>query len=177
MMNTAIEKPPHILRRLAAPDAARYRELRLEGLRCRPEAFSSSWEDESSRSLDWFAGRLEGNAVFGANSSVDPALAGVVGLHVPEAIKLRHKGVLWGMFVQPEHQGTGLGMALVARVIEYATQVVEEVRLTVVASNTAAIRLYTRAGFEQYGLERRALKVGEHYHDELLMTLQLSCPS
>ena len=60
-----------------------------------------------------------------------------------------------------------------ARVIEHAARVVEEVRLTVVASNLSAIRLYTRAGFEQYGLERRALKVGEHYHDELLMTLQL----
>jgi len=177
MMNAATGRPPLILRRLAAPDAACYRELRLEGLRRHPEAFSSSWEDESSRSLDWFAGRLEGNAVFGANSAVDPTLAGVVGLHVPEAVKLRHKGALWGMFVQPEYQGTGLGMALVAHVIEYAAQVVEEVRLTVVASNTAAIRLYTRAGFEQYGLERRALKVGEHYHDELLMTLQLGCPS
>ena len=107
MMNAATERPPLILRRLAAPDAASYRELRLEGLRRHPEAFSSSWEDESSRSLDWFAGRLEDNAIFGASSAVDPTLAGVVGLHVLEAVKLRHKGVLWGMFVQPEHQGTG----------------------------------------------------------------------
>jgi GNAT superfamily N-acetyltransferase len=129
-MNAATRRPSLILRRLAAPDPAYYRELRLEGLRSHPEAFSSSWEDESSRPLDWFAEWLEGNAVFGDNSSADPAIAGVVGLHVPEAFKLRHKGVLWGMFVQPERQGTGLGTALLARVIEHAAQVVEEVRLT-----------------------------------------------
>ncbi len=81
------------------------------------------------------------------------------------------------MFVRPEAQGTGLGTALVAQVIEHAAQVVEEVRLTVVASNTAAVRLYARAGFEQYGLERRALKVGDRYYDELLMALALTRPA
>lgn len=50
-------------------------------------------------------------------------------------------------------------------------QTVEEVRLTVVATNTAAVRQYTRAGFNQYGLERRALKIGDDYHDEVLMAL------
>lgn len=59
---------------------------------------------------------------------------------------------------------------------EHAAQVVEEINLAVVASNIAAIRLFTRAGFKQYGLERRALKVGADYHDELLMELALKGP-
>jgi RimJ/RimL family protein N-acetyltransferase len=45
--------------------------------------------------------------------------------------------------------------------------------LTVVASNVAARRLYSAAGFEEYGLERRALKVGDEYYDEVLMVLPL----
>ena len=81
--------------------------------------------------------------------------------------------MLWGMFVQPQAKVTGLGPALVARVLEHARATVEEVRLTVVSTNTAAIRLYERAGFEQYGLERRALKIGGDYHDEVLMALSL----
>jgi hypothetical protein len=101
----------HTRRCLAASDASSYRELRLKGLRTHPEAFSSSWEDESSRPLDWFAERLEGSVLFGAHFSVVPALIGVVGLHVPKAVKLKHKGVLGGMFVQPEFQGTELGTA------------------------------------------------------------------
>jgi hypothetical protein len=39
------------------------------------------------------------------------------------------------------------------------------------SSNMATVRLYTRAGFNQYGIEGRALKVGDHYNDELLMAL------
>lgn len=53
---------------------------------------------------------------------------------------------------------------------------VEEVRLAVVASNTAAVRLYARLGFRRYGLEPRALRVGDRYHDELLMALRLRGP-
>ncbi len=165
--------PPFTLRRLGLPDAAGYRELRLEGLRSHPEAFGASWEDEAAKPLAWFAERLERNAVFGAPLDAEH-LVGIAGLLVPDAAKLRHKGVLWGMFVQPEARGTGLAAALVVRVLEQARGIVEEVRLTAVASNTAAVRLYTRAGFRQYGLERRALKIGNEYHDELLMALRLS---
>jgi len=77
------------------------------------------------------------------------------------------------MYVRPEARRTGLGAALVKRVVEYARTLVEELCLTVVASNTAACRLYSAAGFKEYGLERRALKVGSEYYDELLMALPL----
>jgi RimJ/RimL family protein N-acetyltransferase len=89
------------------------------------------------------------------------------------AAKLRHKGILWGMYVRPDGRGTGLAAALVQRVIQHARALVEEICLTVVSSNAAAYRLYSAAGFEQYGLERRALKVGNEYHDEVLMALPL----
>ena len=55
------------------------------------------------------------------------------------------------------------------RAIEHAEGVVEEVLLTVGASNIVAVRLYKDLGFEEYGCERRALKIGNDYHDELLM--------
>ena len=175
-MNAKTSLPPFTLRRLTVPDAPHYRELRLEGLRLYPEAFGASWEDEFARPLAWFEERIEHNALFGGGPPASPVLAGVAGLLVPKAAKLRHKGVLWGMFVRPEAQGAGLGTALVARVIEHAAQVVEEIQLKVVASNTAALRLYARAGFEQYGVDRRALKVGDHYYDEVLMALKLHQP-
>jgi ribosomal protein S18 acetylase RimI-like enzyme len=165
-------RPTFTLRRLDAPDAASYRELRLEGLSSHAEAFGASWEDEASKPLVWFAQRLERNAVFGGWLET-PTLAGAAGLLVPKETKLRHKGVLWGMFVRPEARGTGLAAALAGRVIEQASSSVEELRLTVVASNTPAVRLYTRLGFRQYGLEERALKVGGRYHVELLMALPL----
>jgi ribosomal protein S18 acetylase RimI-like enzyme len=89
-------------------------------------------------------------------------------------MKLRHKGVLWGMYVRPEARGTGLAAALVQQVVAHAQTLVEQVCLTVVASNVAARRLYSAAGFEEYGLERRGLKVGSEYYDEVLMVLPLN---
>jgi ribosomal protein S18 acetylase RimI-like enzyme len=173
-MNSETRTPlPFTLYRLTASDASDYRALRLEGLRSHPEAFGASWEDEVSKPLGWFAERIERNAVFGA-SREGTALLGTAGLLVPDGAKSRHKGVLWGMFVRPEARGTGVAAALVARVIEQATDLVEAVRLTVVSSNMTAIRLYTRAGFNQYGLERRALKVEDQYYDELFMELPLN---
>ena len=164
-------------RRLGAGDAAGYRELRLEGLAGHPEAFGASWEDEAARPLAWFAERLERNAVFGGwvrGGGVE--LAGVAGLLVPDAPKLSHKGVLWGMYVRPSARRTGLAATLLARVLEHARGVVEEVRLTVVSSNAAAVRLYEAAGFETYGVERRALKVAGRYHDEALMARRFDAP-
>jgi len=160
------------VRRLGANDIARYREIRLEGLQKHPEAFSLSWEDEAASAASWWAERLATNVVLGGEIDGSPLL-GVVAFRVHSAAKLRHKGILWGMYVRPHARGMGLAASLVQRVIEWARPPVEEICLTVVASNTAACRLYRRAGFEPYGLERRALKIGDAYYDEALMALPL----
>lgn len=158
--------------RLEPNDFAIYREVRLEGLKNHPEAFSASWEAEFARPASWWAERLETNIVLGGWIDGSP-LAGVVGFRVHGSTKVRHKGMLWGMYVRPNARGTGLAASLVQRVIEQARPVLDDILLTVVASNVAACRLYRAAGFEQYGLERRALKIGETYYDEALMALPL----
>ena len=163
------------VRRLGAHDATIYRDLRLEGLKNHPEAFGSSWEDESDKSDAWWVERLETSTVFGGWIDDSPLL-GVAGFHAHAATKLRHKAVLWGMYVRIEGRGTGLAASLVQRVIEHARPLVEEICLTVVASNIAGKRLYSAAGFEPYGIERRALKVGDEYFDEVLMALPLRHP-
>lgn len=160
------------VRRLLHGDAADYRDLRLDGLRRHPEAFGASWDDEAGQPLDWFAARLLGNCVFGAWLP-GGVLAGVAGLSVPAAAKLRHKGALWGMYVVPEARGTGMAAALLRHVIGQAGGMVEEVLLTCTASNVAAENLYGRFGFERYGGEPRAVKVGDCYHDVVLMRLRL----
>jgi ribosomal protein S18 acetylase RimI-like enzyme len=160
------------VRRLDPHDFASYREVRLEGLKNHPEAFSASWETESANPASWWAERLETNIVFGGWIDGSP-LAGVVGFRMHGSTKVRHKGMLWGMYVRPDARGTGLAASLVQRVIEQARPFLEDILLTVVASNAAACRLYRAAGFEQYGLERRALKIGDTYYDEALMALSL----
>jgi RimJ/RimL family protein N-acetyltransferase len=160
------------VRRLEAGDASIYRELRLEGLSNQPEAFGASWEDEAVKPAAWWTERLAVNAIFGGWIDRSP-LVGVAGFEVKGSTKHRHKGILWGTYVRPDARGTGLAPSLVQRVIEHARPLVEEICLTVVSSNAAAHRLYSAAGFEQYGLERRALKIGTEYYDEVLMALAL----
>ena len=46
---------------------------------------------------------------------------------------------------------------------------VEMVQLTVVSENEGARRLYGALGFVEYGYEKRALKQGGRYYDEVLM--------
>jgi ribosomal protein S18 acetylase RimI-like enzyme len=160
------------VRRLEPNDVASYRDIRLEGLKNHPEAFSASWETESARPTSWWVERLEANIVLGGWIDGSP-LAGVVGFRMHGGAKVRHKGVLWGMYVRPNARGTGLAASLVQRVIEQGRPFLEGILLTVVATNLAACRLYRAAGFKQYGLERRALKIGDAYYDEALMALSL----
>ncbi len=100
------------------------------------------------------------------------ALLGAGGLTRYEGVKLRHRALLWGMYVHERVRGHGLADAIVeALVAEARSKEIEQVLLTVVAGNQRAIRLYERWGFRQYGLEPRAVKVGSEYLDEVLMVL------
>lgn len=172
MARPGISNRPFTLRRLRAADADAYRALRLEGLKENPEAFGASFDEQAAEPLSWFEATLENNVVFGGFSA-GGELAGVAGFHVPLRAKSRHKGVLWGMYVTPDARGTGLARQLTERVIEHAETVVEELLLRVVLSNPAAVTLYKSLGFAEYGVERRAMKIGADYYDEVLMALPL----
>jgi GNAT superfamily N-acetyltransferase len=137
------------VRRLEASNVADYRELRLESLKVHPEAFGSSLEYEGEKPISWWAERLETSTVFGGWVNNSP-LVGITGFAVEDGVKLRHKGVLWGMYVRPK--APGLAAALVQQVVAHARTLVEQVSLTVVVSNGAARRLYSAVGFEEYGL-------------------------
>ena len=162
----AIETPPPI--RLIIPaDAALYREVRLEALKQHPEAFGSSFEYESDKSLAWFEDRIAQSEIFGA--FVDGELQGTAGYRVQDGPKRRHKGLLWGMYVRPAARNLGLGRRLVEAVPKHASGHVELLHLTVVSENLSAQRLYTSLGFAEYGREARALKQNGRYYDEILM--------
>lgn len=155
------------IRRLEPPDAALYRDIRLEALQRNPEAFGSTFAFEAAQPMSWFEGALGRAAIFGG--FVDGALAGVAGFAAQEGSKQAHKARLWGMYVRAAARNTGLGQRLVAAVLDHARGRAELVQLTVVSENEAARRLYRAMGFIEYGHEKRALKQGGRYYDEVLM--------
>ena len=87
---------------------------------------------------------------------------------------MAHKGVLVGMYVRPQARRLGVGRRLVEAIIDTVRRHVELVQLTVVTGNEAALRLYGGLGFVQYGLEKKALKQGGRYYDEILMAKDLT---
>lgn len=163
---------PVLVRRLVSQDAPEYRALRLAALRESPASFGSSYEEECDRPLVEFAalvGDVGERAFFGAYS--DARLIGSVGFGRETSLKEKHKGFIRGMYVVPTVRGQGIGRALLARALDFAATIqnLQQVTLAVNANNLPAIQLYKAAGFQQYGLEPRALFVGGTFHDEIHM--------
>jgi RimJ/RimL family protein N-acetyltransferase len=106
------------------------------------------------------------------------ALVGVVGYEREPRAKGRHKATVLGMFVPAEHAGHGVGGALMAALIAAARDEpgLEHLVLTVTATNTRALRLYERCGFESFGTEPRAIRVGSEYFGKTHMILFLDRP-
>ena len=160
------------IRLLTPADAALYRPVRLDALAAHPDAFSSAFAREQEMPLAWFEERLTTSDVFGA--FIAEALVGVAGFRRQDGAKTEHKALLWGMYVRPNARKFAVGRRLVDTVVAHAAKRVEQLQLAVVSENTAAIRLYTAAGFVEYGREVKALKLDGRYFDEILMALFFS---
>ena len=173
-----------LIRQLGIADAPPYHALRLRMLRIHPDAFTSSYEEDVQKPLSWVEQRLEpgpaapDDFVLGAFDAAG-ALVGSIGFNVEGRAKQRHKGFIFGMYVAPECVGQGIGRALLERCLERARREtrVEQINLTVTASNERARRLYELAGFVAFGIEERAIKVGATYFAKAHMVLRLDSAS
>ncbi len=80
------------------------------------------------------------------------------------------------MYVRREARGNGTARKMFRMALERAIHIegIEQIMISVVAAQEAAVRLYRSLGFEPYGIERRALKVNGNYLDEEHMVLFLN---
>ncbi|MBB6465747.1 ribosomal protein S18 acetylase RimI-like enzyme [Aminobacter lissarensis] len=162
-----------VVRRLMPGEGAAYRKLRFAALENAPLAFSSSPEDEAHLSDVDFEARIslaEPDAVFGVFGS--GALVGVATFIAEKRRKTRHKGAMYGVYVDPDWRGTGAAQALVRQVIDHATTRGLALHAHVIADNASALRLYLGLGFVSYGVEPRALLVDGVFYDEQLLIYQ-----
>ena len=149
--------------RIGEEDWAAFREIRLRSLLDSPDAFGSTYGEESARGerawRDWAGGRWRGGAaaVF-VGRDADRAIVGTAtGAAFDVEPGVAHLSAMW---VAPDARGAGVGRALLDAVAGWARDGgPPRLVLSVTDSNDVARRFYEACGFAATG-ERRPLRDG-----------------
>jgi len=165
------------IRPLEDADFSGFLEIQRIALASSPDVFGSDYEWFDSISILSKEQRYEKylnypySFLLGAIRE-DGAVIGMVGFSSdPVLSKTRHKSRTWGLFVVNEYRGRGVAKQLLESILETARDIVgcEQIQLSVSTRNEASYQLYLRNGFNVFGTEAHAMKIGEEYVDEYLM--------
>jgi RimJ/RimL family protein N-acetyltransferase len=144
-----------IIRRLQANESLEYRAIRLESLRLYPALFGTTYAEATatpSLPFEHFI-QTQDNDSFMFGAFAQDQLCGICGFQREKRQRTRHRGELIQMYVEPSMARHGIGGRLINTVLNYVFQdsTLKQVVLGVLADNTAAVSLYKRAGFREYG--------------------------
>lgn len=165
------------IRLLVEDNAHEYWDLRTQALQEIPEAFGMSYEEAMAieNPID------EVKAVTNAEKEdfygvfLNDELVGAATLVQEASVKMSHRANIGAVYVSQKARGTGAGSALIQKIIEdaQANPILEKLNLSVVTTNTPAVKLYEKLGFKIMGTEWNSMKYEGKYYDEYLMTLLL----
>ncbi len=158
------------------------REIKSKEIQSYKEFFNSALirDEESFR----ISPADEVNASFPTKDAADSftlcaysgdAMAGIVSFERDgiNREKLRHKGILFRMYVALEFRGSGISKMLIQELLKKVERLsdIEQINLTVVSNNHKAKKLYEQFGFKTFAIESNALKWKGKYFDEEQMAL------
>ncbi|OEY83690.1 hypothetical protein NT95_05330 [Oenococcus kitaharae] len=164
------------IRFLNENDFDQYRQVRLAALLSDPNAFGSTYGEESHYPAQHFEDRLQNNNgrfIVGAFMGSD--LICIAALRRLSNQKEQHKAELVSVYCLPEYRHQGIARKTIQFCIDRARQAegLRQILLAVSAHNQQAISLYRSLGFTKYGTEPDSLFDGKRYFDEDLMILML----
>jgi ribosomal protein S18 acetylase RimI-like enzyme len=152
---------------LTVDDLEVFRDIRGEALQMFPQTFHSLEEDQGGDAAvaayrQWLSGTMLG--AFARQN-----LVGIAGLYVSSDARSQHRGRIYTVYVREACRGKGVGDGLIKELLALAAVHVEQVHLDVLVNATDAIKTYKRNGFEIYGTDPRAVRVGDSTYDKYLM--------
>ena len=165
------------VRELGEHELEAYKALRDHALAHHEEAFTSDAATEAQRSAESYRARLGLGAGGGFTLGAwrEDRLVGAITCERDARSKVRHTGHIIGTMVASDQQSQGVGRALLDALIARAAADAElqQLTLSVTASNRTAVRLYESVGFTRYGSLPRAIRVAGRFHAKDLMVLNL----
>ncbi|MBS7806900.1 GNAT family N-acetyltransferase [Variovorax sp. PCZ-1] len=169
------------LRVLKAQDLRAFVSLRNASLQRYPDAFTSDYATEKDKLPEAFASRL-GDAESGhfilCAFDRQGALLGTIAMERDKDVRpqKRHIAHVTAVMVSETVQRFGVATKLVKHCVELAlaNSSLDQLVLTVTASNQHVVRLYESAGFVSYGLLPRAILVQGQFFEKLHMRLDLA---
>lgn len=171
-----------MIRPLVPEDIESFYAIRTQALTTNPEAFQTTLAEHQQTSMPEiekrFRGTLADPQAFILGAFVNDTIAGMMGFQRYHRTTIRHKGIIWGVYIAPENRGQGLGGEMLDFAIRMARGMVglQQIQLSVVSTNEAAVKLYLSRGFEQFGYEKLSMIRDNQPLDEIHMQLFLNQP-
>lgn len=167
-----MKRPPSILiRRSTASEWQALRNLRLRALEFDPLAFGSTLTEEKTLGDERWRERAakDAESLTSAKWVAEDALGRLVGSVV--IAQVEGKVYVFGMWVEPQFRGRGLGARLLETGLTWARSTFpgQTIRLDVNPRQTAAIRLYESHGFRRSAEDRPLGHTGGETRYEMIL--------
>lgn len=154
----------------------RYKHLRLEALKREPSAFAESFREARGKPAELWMSHLS-EAQLATQTKLyfaesDHKLIGMIGIEFDLRDKRRHVAKIIKFYVTPEWRSRGIGKHLLNEALGYIAKKrkrIKKLALSVNITQSAAVKLYKRLGFETIGLAKKEIYVHGYFVDQYLM--------
>ena len=151
-----------------ADDWQAIKELRIEAVTTDSVAFGSTLAEVQGSDEAFWRKRFETSIYICARK--DGKFVGMAVLALEKGEKVKHVGMIYGVYVSPSVRGKGIGKLIMEELLRTAKEKgVLKVRLYVVDTQEAAIALYRSLGFYKMADYKAEMREGDIYVDEIGM--------